>query len=167
MKEMTRQGSCDELKCQCSTSGNPSCVLDRRKSPLLAVCVLTVNPGITMEWFLESKDTTALRPTWRATGFKFDMSPRWTAFLLLWRINAQSDKNFKVTLRREMRQCASFSCPPTLCCASCVLILSGSLAISSSESKDFSDSSSHSISLLQASWNCKRNSHLCLVGHTH
>lgn len=49
----------------------------------------------------------------------------------------------------------------TLCCVSCVLILSGSLAISTSESRFFSDSSNHSMSLFQDSWNWRvtRNKH--------
>lgn len=49
----------------------------------------------------------------------------------------------------------------TLCCVSCILILSGSLAISTSESRFLSDSSNHSMSLFQDSWNWRvtRNKH--------
>lgn len=111
-----------------------------------------------MKRSLGSKDATATSPMWRATGFQFHVVHIDQPFFP-WVMNKyiikDLNKNLKVSLKYIKTQYASLNCRPTLCCVSCVFILSGSLAISSSESKDFSDSSSHSISLLQASWNCK------------
>lgn len=67
MKEMTRQSSCGKLRYQGSTSGNPPCIIsDSKKVRFNLVCfLLTVNPGIIMEWFLESKDaTTNMKGKW-------------------------------------------------------------------------------------------------------